>query len=62
MSEMHVKYQGMLYMNDAEISSSYAWVESEGIFHFGGAEQGPGRGSQLMAFALVVPMAGTVEL
>ena len=49
-------------MNDAEISSSYAWVESEGIFHFGGAEQVPEKWSQLMAFALVVPMAATVEL
>lgn len=55
-SEMRVKYQGLLYMNDAEISSSYAWVESEGVFHFDGqgygSEEGPGSGSTVSGVGL----------
>ena len=47
-SEFHVKYKGILYMNHAEISSSYAWIESQGTFLLDGkgyaAEEGPGRG------------------
>lgn len=47
-SEMKVKYLGQLFMNDAEIYSSYVWIESQGIFHMNGrghkAEQGPGSG------------------
>ena len=47
-NEFHVKYRGTLYMNHAEISSSFAWIESQGTFRLEGkgyaAEQGPGRG------------------
>ena len=47
-SEMKVKYLGSLYMNDAEIYSSYVWIESQGVFHMNGrghkAEKGPGAG------------------
>ena len=48
-SECKVKYQADLYMNDATIKSTYAWIESEGVFHLNGhghpAESGPGKGS-----------------
>ena len=47
-SKISVKYQGTLHMNHAEIKCSYAWVESEGVFHLDGkghsAETGPGAG------------------
>ena len=47
-AEFKVKYEGLLYMNDAVISSGNAWVESEGIFHFDArgepAETGDGAG------------------
>lgn len=47
-SELKVMHQGVLFMNDAELYSTYAWVESEGIFHLDGAgyseETGPGAG------------------
>lgn len=47
-SEIKVKYQGNLYMNKAKINSTYAWIESEGVFHLNGhgfsAEQGLGAG------------------
>ncbi|KAK3576663.1 hypothetical protein CHS0354_004948 [Potamilus streckersoni] len=48
-SEIKVKYQGNLYMNDADLYSSFAWIESEGVFHLNGhghgPEAGPGAGS-----------------
>ena len=40
-SEFKVKYQGNLYMNEADIHSAYAWIESEGVFHFDGKGYGP---------------------
>ncbi|XP_072025321.1 uncharacterized protein [Amphiura filiformis] len=47
-SEFRVKYQGQLYMNDAEIDSTWAWIESQGIFHLDArghySEEGPGAG------------------
>ena len=47
-SEIKVKYQGNLYMNEATINSTYSWIESEGVFHLNGhgykAELGPGAG------------------
>ena len=50
-SEIHVKYRGTLYMNHAEISSSFAWIESQGTFRLDGkgyaAEEGHGRGFTL---------------
>ena len=48
-AEFRVKYQGELFMNEVEINSTYAWIESQGVFHFDGAgfkaEVGPGRGA-----------------
>ena len=47
-NEFHVKYRGTLYMNHADISSSFASIESQGTFRLDGkghsAEEGPGRG------------------
>ncbi|KAL4230251.1 hypothetical protein ACF0H5_010637 [Mactra antiquata] len=43
-SEIKVKYQGYLYMNKARISSTYSWIESEGIFHLNGRGYGPEEG------------------
>ena len=43
-SETKVKYFGNLYMNDAIIDSSYAWIESKGIFHLNGHGHGPEEG------------------
>ena len=47
-SEFRVKYQGQLYMNDAEIDSAWAWIESQGTFHLDARghypEEGPGAG------------------
>ena len=47
-SEFRVKYEGQLYMNIAEIESTYAWIESQGMFHMDErghpAETGPGAG------------------
>ena len=48
-SEIRVKYQGNIYMNEAKINSTYSWIESEGVLHLNGhghdSEQGPGRGN-----------------
>lgn len=50
-AEFIVKYQGILFMNQAEIFSTYAHVESQGVFHLDGAgypgQQGPGAGARL---------------
>ena len=43
-SETRVKYFGNLYMNDAIIDSSYAWIESKGIFHLNGHGHKPENG------------------
>ena len=43
-SETRVKYFGNLYMNDAAIDSSYAWIESKGIFHLNGHGHEPEEG------------------
>lgn len=47
-SEIKVKYHGNLYMNEAMISCTYGWIESEGVLHLDGhgygAESGPGAG------------------
>ncbi|PIK61107.1 Tenascin-X [Apostichopus japonicus] len=47
-SEFRVKYGGQLFVNHVQIYSTYAWVESQGIFHLDGtgfkAEGGPGAG------------------
>ena len=46
-----VKYQGTLFMNKAEIFTTYGHVESQGVFHLDGAgysaQQGPGAGTRL---------------
>ena len=48
---LRVKYQGQLVMNDAQIFSTNAIVESEGVFHLDGrggpAESGDGHGMTL---------------
>ena len=44
-SEINVKYQGNMYMNDAEITCTYAWLESEGILHLNGKGHPPENGS-----------------
>lgn len=47
-SELRVEYQGAFYINHGKVHSTYAWIESEGVFHLDGhgftAEQGPGAG------------------
>ena len=48
-SEIRVKYGGELYMNQVELYSTYAWIESNGIFHLdgGGHESETGTGAKL---------------
>lgn len=43
-SETRVKYGANLYMNDAIIDSSYAWIESQGILHLNGHGHKPEEG------------------
>ncbi|XP_033745589.1 uncharacterized protein LOC117331103 [Pecten maximus] len=46
--KVEVRYQGELYMNDAELESGFAEIESQGTFHLNGhgntPENGPGAG------------------
>ena len=44
-AEINVKYQGNMYMNNAEISCTYAWLESEGVLHLNGKGDPPEEGS-----------------
>ena len=44
-SEINVKYQGNMYMNNAEITCTYAWLESEGVLHLNGKGYGPENGT-----------------
>ena len=48
-AEIWIKYQGELYMNHAMIQCSYAWLESQGVFHLDGkgfeSETGIGHGT-----------------
>ena len=44
-SEINIKYQGTMYMNNAEISCTYAWLESEGVLHLNGHGYGPENGT-----------------
>lgn len=50
-SVLEVKYKGELYMNDADIVSGFAEIESQGTFHLNGrgygAEMGPGAGKTI---------------
>ena len=43
-SEINIKYQGNLFMNDAEITCTYAWLESGGVLHLNGRGHGPEEG------------------
>ena len=39
-SEMRVKFWGLLFMNHARVFSTFAWIESKGVFHLdGGGDQ-----------------------
>ena len=44
-AEMNVKYQGNMYMNNAQISCTYMWLESEGILHLNGHGEKPEKGT-----------------
>ena len=50
-ADLIVKYEGELFMNDADIYSNRAIVESQAMFHLNGAglpaETGPGAGATL---------------
>ena len=50
-SEVRVKFWGLLFMNHARVFSTFAWIESKGVFHLDGggpgAEQGDSPGVTL---------------
>ena len=43
-SEINIKYQGNVYMNHADITCTYAWLESGGVLHLNGKGHPPEKG------------------